>query len=100
LAIERLRGATLNELGSLLSHATRGRGRAGHIDGSPLEAFAQAVLDAPASGSKLRFAEGAIVAHALDACGGNISAAARLLGVDRKALERRARRLGRARKRA
>jgi DNA-binding NtrC family response regulator len=40
-------------------------------------------------GSKLRVIERAVLHHAIEACNGNKSAAARLIGVDRKALERR-----------
>ena len=45
-------------------------------------------------GSKLHVIERAVLHHAVEACGGNKSAAARLIGVDRKALERRWERLG------
>jgi DNA-binding NtrC family response regulator len=44
-------------------------------------------------GSKLDVIERAILHHAIEACGGNKSAAARMIGVDRKALERRWERL-------
>jgi two-component system response regulator HydG len=37
--------------------------------------------------------ERAVLHHAIESCGGNKSAAARLIGVDRKALERRWERL-------
>jgi DNA-binding NtrC family response regulator len=40
-------------------------------------------------GSKLRVIERAVLHHAIEACNGNKSAAARMIGVDRKALERR-----------
>ncbi len=40
-------------------------------------------------GSKLQVMERAVLHHAVEACGGNKAAAARLIGVDRKALERR-----------
>jgi DNA-binding NtrC family response regulator len=40
-------------------------------------------------GSKLRVIERAVLHHAIEACGGNKAAAARLIGVDRKVLERR-----------
>jgi DNA-binding NtrC family response regulator len=45
-------------------------------------------------GSKLDVIERAVLHHAIESCGGNKSAAARLIGVDRKALERRWERLG------
>jgi DNA-binding NtrC family response regulator len=44
-------------------------------------------------GSKLDMIERAVLHHAIESCGGNKSAAARLIGVDRKALERRWERL-------
>jgi DNA-binding NtrC family response regulator len=44
-------------------------------------------------GSKLHVIERAVLHHAIEACGGNKSAAARLIGVDRKSLERRWERL-------
>ena len=44
-------------------------------------------------GSKLDVIERAVLHHAIESCGGNKSAAARLVGVDRKALERRWERL-------
>ena len=40
-------------------------------------------------GSKLDVIERAVLHHAIEVCGGNKSAAARLIGVDRKALERK-----------
>jgi DNA-binding NtrC family response regulator len=44
-------------------------------------------------GSKLDVIERAVLHHAIESCGGNKSAAARLIGVDRKSLERRWERL-------
>jgi DNA-binding NtrC family response regulator len=46
-----------------------------------------------ASRSKLELIERAILQHALEASNGNKSAAARLIGLDRKALERKWERL-------
>src|SRR5580700_11129010 len=40
-------------------------------------------------GSKLRVMERAVLHHAVESCGGNKAAAARLIGVDRKVLDRR-----------
>jgi DNA-binding NtrC family response regulator len=54
-----------------------------------LDAIARAVLALPDSKHRLREVERAVVAHALLMTKGNVSAAARLLGVERKALERR-----------
>jgi two-component system response regulator HydG len=51
---------------------------------------AKALLALPSSvGSKLEVIERAILHHAIEVSGGNKSAAARLIGVDRKALERK-----------
>jgi transcriptional regulator of acetoin/glycerol metabolism len=54
-----------------------------------LTRIARAILALPDSRHRLRDVERAVVAHALAATKGNVSAAARLLGADRKALERR-----------
>jgi DNA-binding NtrC family response regulator len=45
-------------------------------------------------GSKLAVMERAVLHHAIETCGGNKSAAARMIGVDRRALERKWERLG------
>jgi DNA-binding NtrC family response regulator len=56
--------------------------------------MARALLALPDRlGSKLDVIERAVLHHAIESCGGNKSAAARLVGVDRKALERRWERL-------
>ena len=55
-----------------------------------IDRIARALLALPDRlGSKLGVMERAVLHHAIEACGGNKSAAARLIGVDRKALERR-----------
>jgi DNA-binding NtrC family response regulator len=53
-----------------------------------LEAIAKMTVDLP-TGEKLRDVERSVLAHALATTHGNVSAAARLLGLDRKALERK-----------
>jgi DNA-binding NtrC family response regulator len=59
-----------------------------------IERLARVILSLPDRlGSKLEIVERAVLHHAIEACGGNKSAAARLIGVDRKALERRWERL-------
>jgi DNA-binding NtrC family response regulator len=59
-----------------------------------IDRMARSLLALPERlGSKLDVIERAILHHAIEACGGNKSAAARLIGVDRKALERRWERL-------
>jgi DNA-binding NtrC family response regulator len=55
-----------------------------------IDRIARALLALPERvGSKLDVVERAVLHHAIESCGGNKSAAARLLGVDRKSLERR-----------
>ncbi len=56
---------------------------------SSLAEAAAVVVGLPTSGSKLAEIERAVVGHALEEMNGNVSAAARLLGVDRKRLERK-----------
>ena len=73
---------------------TRGPGAGGSTGGQAhplpsLETFAHGILALPTRGSKLEEAERSVVTHALQMTDGNVSAAARLLGVDRKALERK-----------
>ena len=53
-----------------------------------LVAIAKMAVDLP-TGKKLREVERSVLVHALATTNGNVSAAARLLGVDRKALERK-----------
>jgi DNA-binding NtrC family response regulator len=56
--------------------------------------MARAILALPARlGSKLDVVELAVFQHAMEACEGNKSAAARLVGLDRKSFERRLGRL-------
>jgi len=55
-----------------------------------VERLARALLALPERrGSKLRVMERAVLHHAIEMCGGNKSAAARLIGVDRKLLDRK-----------
>ena len=55
-----------------------------------VDRLARALLALPERlGSKLRVMERAVLHHAVESCGGNKAAAARLIGVDRKVLERR-----------
>ncbi|HMJ10155.1 MAG TPA: sigma-54 dependent transcriptional regulator [Polyangiaceae bacterium] len=60
-----------------------------------LDNLAKAILALPGRfGSKLEVVERAVLEQAVATCGGNKSAAARLIGLDRKALERKWERLG------
>jgi DNA-binding NtrC family response regulator len=60
-----------------------------------LEQIVRAILALPTSaGSKLQVVERAVLQHAVAVCDGNKSAAARLLGVDRRAVDRRWQRMG------
>jgi DNA-binding NtrC family response regulator len=62
--------------------------------GTEIDRLARALLALPDRlGSKLHVIERAVLHHAIEACGGNKSAAARLIGVDRKSLERKWERL-------
>lgn len=55
-----------------------------------IDRIARSLLALPERlGSKLRVIERAVLHHAIESCGGNKAAAARLIGVDRKMLERR-----------
>jgi DNA-binding NtrC family response regulator len=55
-----------------------------------VDRLARALLGLPDRlGSKLRVMERAVLHHAIEVCGGNKAAAARMIGVDRKVLERR-----------
>ena len=57
---------------------------------SILERIGREIADLPESlGDKIDAAEAATVKHAMHVCAGNQSAAARLLGLERKALVRR-----------
>ncbi len=59
------------------------------------EQIGRAIVEMPEGGDKLRRAEMAAVLFALEVSAGNKSAAARLLGIERKAMERRFARLRR-----
>jgi ActR/RegA family two-component response regulator len=87
-ASQRLRHATLDDLSTIF------------IGGSPkvdsTAQIAEMILALPVKGSKLEAVQGAVVLHALAVSGGNVSAAARLLGMERKALERKIARAKRA----
>ncbi|MBI5538310.1 MAG: sigma-54-dependent Fis family transcriptional regulator [Deltaproteobacteria bacterium] len=65
-------------------------GSHGQNTSSEVDRLARALLALPDDlGSRLRVMERAVLQHAVETCGGNKSAAARLIGIDRKALERR-----------
>jgi len=60
------------------------------VDSAELEGIAARLLSLPGSlGSKLEAIERAAIAETMRSCGHNKSEAARVLGMDRKALERR-----------
>jgi DNA-binding NtrC family response regulator len=73
---------------SVLEHMARdGEGAEASIE---IERIARVILALPERiGSKLRAIERAVLHHAIESCGGNKSAAARLMGVDRKFLDRK-----------
>jgi DNA-binding NtrC family response regulator len=76
-----LKNASLEDLASILT----GKGAPPR---SP-DDLAPIVVGLDTKGSKLAAVERAVVLHAHATCGGNVSAAARLLGIDRKAMERK-----------
>ncbi|HSQ63779.1 MAG TPA: sigma-54 dependent transcriptional regulator [Polyangiaceae bacterium] len=66
-----------------------GDGPRGDVGGD-IDRIARSLIALPdGRGSKLRLVERAVLQHAVDVCGGNKSAAARLIGIERKQLERR-----------
>jgi ActR/RegA family two-component response regulator len=91
-AAEKLKHATLDELAAILS------GRATTVPST--NQLAEMILALPENGSKMERVQDAVVTHAVAVSGGNVSAAARLLGMERKALERKIARARRAAKRA
>jgi two-component system response regulator HydG len=81
----------LIEASTLDALAPEGRG----LGVAEIDRLARELLALPERmGSKLRAIERAVLHHAVESCGGNKSAAARLIGVDRKVLERRWERMG------
>jgi len=87
----RLRDVRLEALPDLVlavERATAPRGRVENTE-EGLVLVAKKVMEMPIPGSKLDAVQRAIVMHSLALTGGNISAAARLLGVERKQLERK-----------
>ena len=85
---------TLDDIAALLSGGAAARATAAVAPApsrglASLDAIAEAILALPDSKQRLREVEKAVVAHALVKTKGNVSAAARMLGVERKALERR-----------
>jgi two-component system response regulator HydG len=60
-----------------------------------IDKMARAILALPTRlGSKLDAIERAVLHHAVEVCGGNKSAASRLIGLERKAFERKWERFG------
>jgi transcriptional regulator of acetoin/glycerol metabolism len=83
---------TLDDIAALLSGGAARAVAAPAASGgglASLDAIAEAIIALPDSKHRLREVEKAVVARALAKTKGNVSAAARLLGVERKALERR-----------
>jgi transcriptional regulator with XRE-family HTH domain len=94
-------GKVVGHLGVSLSQLVR-EARGGPVVAydpvkSTPEQIGRAVVELPDGLDKLRVAEAAAIRHALEVCSGNQSAAARLLGMPRKALIRRAKRQPQAR---
>jgi DNA-binding XRE family transcriptional regulator len=92
-------------LGSTIVEVVRSAQRADQATSSDsprlgLPDIGRAIADLPAGGSKVERAAAAAIVYALDASGGNQSAAARLLGMERKAYVRRLARARRQQRRA
>jgi transcriptional regulator of acetoin/glycerol metabolism len=89
--IRKLRKVPVSELPAVLEaiEAATVKRRTKKGGGALVKHLAQQAVEADMPGSKLDEVEHAIVAHAYETAGGNVSAAARLLGIDRKAMERR-----------
>jgi transcriptional regulator of acetoin/glycerol metabolism len=89
--IRKLRKVPMSELPAVLEaiEAATTKKRTKRGGGALVQHLARQAVEADMPGSKLDEVERAIVAHAYQTSGGNVSAAARLLGIDRKAMERR-----------
>ena len=84
---------TVEEVASLLGGSSPTSSTAGEPGpwkpAESLDEIARAILDLPDCKHRLREVERAVIAHVLLTTKGNVSAAARFLGTERKALERR-----------
>lgn len=86
----RLRDARLEALPNLVEAIEKAASPRGSSNAEALlTSLAKKIMELPVPGSKLDAVQRAVVTHALAECAGNVSAAARLLGVERKALERK-----------
>ncbi len=86
-----IRGVRLSNLADVVEALERGAGPRGAAakGAEVVEAVARRVTALDIGGSKLEAIQRAVVFQALTECDGNLSAAARLLGMERKAFERR-----------
>jgi transcriptional regulator with XRE-family HTH domain len=91
--VDKLRHIRFGELQSMLAlvgNRARPRDdRGARTDMPSLDELARWILQLPGRGSKLEVVQRAVLLHALEVSEGNVSAAARLLGINRKAFERR-----------
>ena len=89
--IRKLRKVPLAELPAVLEaiEAAAATKRSKKGGGALVQHLARQAVHTDIRGSKLDEVERAIVAHAYETTHGNVSAAARLLGIERKAMERR-----------
>jgi len=81
LASEKLKSMTLDDLATILS--------GGNASATSTEEVAEMILALPESGSKIDIVEDALILHSLKVSDGNVSAAARLIGMSRKVLGRK-----------
>ena len=86
-----IRGVRLSNLPDVVEALERGAAPRGGAPGDAdvVDGIARRVAELEIGGSKLDAIQRAVVMQALAECDGNLSAAARLLGMERKALERR-----------
>jgi DNA-binding NtrC family response regulator len=89
--MRKLRKVPVSELPAVLeaieAAGAKKRGKRG--GGALVQHLARRAVEAEIEGSKLDEVERAIVAHAFETAHRNVSAAARLLGIERKTMERR-----------
>jgi transcriptional regulator with XRE-family HTH domain len=91
--VDKLRHIRFGELQGMLAmvgnRARPREARPGRTEIPSLDDLARWILALPGRGSKLEVVQRAVLLHALEISEGNVSAAARLLGINRKAFERR-----------
>jgi DNA-binding NtrC family response regulator len=80
---------SLKVLVDMIKAVTPGRHRPRNADGFRLQQIAKLALDLEGEGSKLDMVEATIIQEIIERTNGNVSEAARRVGIERKAMERR-----------